>query len=192
MNVGWFGGWDVVVRTLIAGSVTYVALIVLLRIAGSRTLAKWYAFDLVVTVALGSTFANGVLSKDISIAQAVAGFMLLIVLQYSIASLAVRFPSVVRLINPAPVLLLVNGRMLEDVMRHNRVTKADICKAVRSSGGHAIEDTAAIVLEPDGTFSVVDRIEHSNTSALSDVPNFGDLFPHDAGRGKRSKTRAAA
>jgi uncharacterized membrane protein YcaP (DUF421 family) len=35
-----------------------MALIVLLRIAGQRTLAKWCAFDLIVTVALGSTFAK--------------------------------------------------------------------------------------------------------------------------------------
>ncbi|MGY4235773.1 uncharacterized membrane protein YcaP (DUF421 family) [Bradyrhizobium sp. USDA 4449] len=42
----------------------YVALVVLRRIAGPRTLAKWYAFDLIVRVALGSIFANSVLSGD--------------------------------------------------------------------------------------------------------------------------------
>ncbi|MGY3239660.1 MULTISPECIES: hypothetical protein [unclassified Bradyrhizobium] len=41
-----------------------MALVVLRRIAGPRTLAKWYAFDLIVRVALGSIFANSVLSGD--------------------------------------------------------------------------------------------------------------------------------
>lgn len=53
-----FQGWTPLLRTAIGTTVTYVALVVLLRIAGPRTLAKWYAFDLIVTVALGSTFAN--------------------------------------------------------------------------------------------------------------------------------------
>jgi len=91
MGVAWFSGWDVIVRTLVAGSVTYLALVLLLRVSGPRTLAKWYAFDLIVTVALGSTFANGVLSKDIAVAQAVAGFVFLVALQYIIGTLAVRW-----------------------------------------------------------------------------------------------------
>ena len=82
MDVVWFSGWDVIVRTLLAGTVTYVILITLLRITGPRTLAKWYAFDLIITVALGSTFANSVLSRDISVAQAVL-FRLCAALQYA-------------------------------------------------------------------------------------------------------------
>src|SRR5436305_3027053 len=102
MNVGWFGGWDVVVRTLIAGTVTYLALIVLLRVAGQRTLAKWYAFDLIVTVALGSSFANGVLSKDITVVQSVLGFAILIGLQFLIAWTVVRWSAMRAIVNPLP------------------------------------------------------------------------------------------
>ena len=50
-------------------TVTYFCLIILLRFAGQRTLAKWYAFDLIVTVERGSTFANGVLSNSITVTQ---------------------------------------------------------------------------------------------------------------------------
>ena len=57
-------GLGPLLRTAIGTAVTYVALVVLLRIAGPRTLAKWYAFDLIVAVAPGSTFANSVLSGD--------------------------------------------------------------------------------------------------------------------------------
>jgi uncharacterized membrane protein YcaP (DUF421 family) len=176
MGVAWFSGWDVIVRTLVAGSVTYLALVLLLRVSGPRTLAKWYAFDLIVTVALGSTFANGVLSKDIAVAQAVAGFVFLVALQYIIGTLAVHSPRVLRVVNPAPVLLLVDGKMQEDAMRKNRVTRADISKALRSSGMASIEDAGAIVLEPDGTFSVLGRFDKKNVSALQDVPGFDELL----------------
>ena len=64
-----FQGWEPLLRTAVGTTVTYIAIIILLRIAGQRVLAKWYAFDLIVTVALGSTFANTVLTNSISVAQ---------------------------------------------------------------------------------------------------------------------------
>jgi len=34
MGVAWFSGWEVIVRTLVAGSVTYLVLVLLLRVTG--------------------------------------------------------------------------------------------------------------------------------------------------------------
>src|SRR3954464_13303286 len=85
----FFQGWQPImqpiIRTAIGTCATYLALVILLRIAGQRTLAKWYAFDLIVTVALGSVFANGILSKDVSIAQSIISFIILVGLQFAIA-----------------------------------------------------------------------------------------------------------
>lgn len=73
-----FQGWEPLLRTAIGTTVTYLALVILLRLAGQRTLAKWYAFDLIVTVALGSTFANSVLTNNITVAQSLVGFVILV------------------------------------------------------------------------------------------------------------------
>ena len=187
MDVVWFSGWDVIVRTLLAGTVTYVILITLLRVTGPRTLAKWYAFDLIITVALGSTFANGVLSTDISVAQAVAGFLLLISLQYAINKISQHWPKFVSIVNPAPVLLLYEGEFQDKAMKRNRVSRADVCKALRAKGHAAYEQVAAVVLEPDGTFSIVEKMEQDKTSALEDIPELKRLLE---GRPKgRKKTR---
>jgi hypothetical protein len=70
-----FSGLGAPAAQAIGTSATYFALVILLRVAGQRTLAKWYAFDFIVTVALGSTFANGVLSKEAAVAQSVLGFV---------------------------------------------------------------------------------------------------------------------
>ena len=50
-----FDDWNTLLRTLIIGILGYVSLVLLLRISGRRTLSKMNAFDLVVTIALGST-----------------------------------------------------------------------------------------------------------------------------------------
>jgi len=164
-----FRDFTALARTAVGTTITYVALVVLLRVAGQRTLAKWYAFDLIVTVALGSTFANGVLSQDITIAQALVGFLVLIGLQFSIAWIIVRAPRVRGVVNPPPKALLVRGVFLRDVMRGNRVTEADIRSAVRNHGESDVENIGAVILEPDGTFSVIKSLQNSSLSALKDV-----------------------
>ena len=49
---------------------------------GSAPLSKWNAFDLVITVALGSSFATALLSKSVSLVQGIVGFAVLILLQF--------------------------------------------------------------------------------------------------------------
>lgn len=66
-----FQNWGGIGRTLLVGVLAYVALILLLRLSGKRTLAKLNAFDLVVTVAIGSTLATILLSESVALAEGV-------------------------------------------------------------------------------------------------------------------------
>ncbi len=140
---------------LLGGVVAYFGLIAFLRISGKRTLAKMNAFDLVVTVSLGSTLATTVLSQDVTVAQGCAAFALLIGLQFLIMWASVRSRWVRRVVAGEPALLLYRGSCLSDAMCQSRVTEGEIRAAVRSQGVASVEDVEAVVLETDGSFSVV-------------------------------------
>ena len=90
------------------------------------------AFDLVVTVSLGSTLATTVLSQDVTVAQGCAAFALLIGLQFLITWASVRSRWVRRVVAGDPALLLYRGSCLSDAMRQSRVTEGEIRAAVRS------------------------------------------------------------
>jgi uncharacterized membrane protein YcaP (DUF421 family) len=83
------------------GVLAYAAL-VLPRVSGKRTFSKMNAFDLVVTVALGSTLATILLSSDIALAEGVTAFVTLIGLQYLVAWLSCRSSMVSRLVKAEP------------------------------------------------------------------------------------------
>ncbi|WP_238388177.1 hypothetical protein [Hymenobacter sediminis] len=68
MEQAFFSSWTSIARTLIVGVAAYAGLIILLRASGKRTLTKMNAFDLVVTVALGSTLATVLLTKSVALA----------------------------------------------------------------------------------------------------------------------------
>jgi|APLak6261667961_1056064.scaffolds.fasta_scaffold30510_1 uncharacterized membrane protein YcaP (DUF421 family) len=141
-------------RVLIVGTLAYLSLVLLLHVSGKRTLSKMNAFDLVVTVAIGSTLATVLLSKDVALADGVAAFTLLIGLQYVITWLSVRSRRVENLIKAEPSLLYFNGRFLE-AMKSERVTEAEVRAAVRSQGLSEMESVAAVVLETDGSLTVL-------------------------------------
>jgi uncharacterized membrane protein YcaP (DUF421 family) len=64
-----YGGWEALARTAILAALAYPIRLLLVRLSGPRTLAQLNAFDLIVTVALGSTLASVITSKDTSLAQ---------------------------------------------------------------------------------------------------------------------------
>lgn len=142
-------------RTLIVGVLAYVGIVALLRISGRRTLSKMNAFDFVVTVALGSTLANVLLNQDVSLAQGFLAFALLIGMQYVVTWYSVRAGWFRKLVTGEPALLFYRGSFLQTAMRRARVTRDEIKSAVRSSGMIFMDDVEAVVLETDGSFSII-------------------------------------
>lgn len=166
-----FDTGSALLHTLIVGVLAYVALVLLLRVSGKRTLSKWNAFDLVVTVAFGSTLATALLSQNTALAQSVLAFALLVALQWSITALSVRSSTVERWIKARPRLLLFQGKLQRDALLQERVTESEIRATLRSQGITALEDVEAVVLETDGSFSVI-RSRGSSGSALADVQGY--------------------
>lgn len=150
----FFDGWDNILRTLIVGALAYVALVLFLRISGKRTLAKLNAFDLVVTVALGSTLSAVLLQSSIALAEGVTALALLIFMQYIVAFLSVRSEGFAKMVRSEPTLLARDGAFCTIQMRQARVTQDEVMSAVREGGGQAVADVRTMILESDGTISV--------------------------------------
>ncbi len=139
---------------------------VLLRTSGKRTLAKLNAFDLIVTVALGSTLATIFLSKDVSWAEGIAALAVLALLQFLVAMFTSRVPAGRSVLTSRPTLVLSNGRVLEEALRSQRLTRAEVLQAIRGTGVGDVASVAAVVLESDGTLSVITADQVGNGSAL--------------------------
>ena len=82
MEQFFFNDWQGLLRTLVVGVLAYITLVLFLRFSGKRTLSKMNAFDLVMTVALGSTLATVLLTESVALAEGALAFALLIGLQF--------------------------------------------------------------------------------------------------------------
>ena len=152
-----FDSWIGLARVVMVSAAAYAALVMVLRLAGKRSLAKLNAFDLVVTVALGSTLATVLLSKDVALAEGMLAFAMLAGLQFAVARASVRWRPFEQLVRSEPRLLVRDGQYLDDAIHAERMTQAEVDQALRRSGVGRIAEVAAVVLETDGSFSVIRR-----------------------------------
>lgn len=150
----FFQDFQGIIRTLIVGTLAYVVLVIFLRISGKRTLAKLNAFDLVVTVALGSTLSAILLQQSIPLAEGATALALLICLQALVTFLSVRSSRFAGLVRSEPALLARDGQFCAAAMRRERVTDDEAMGTVRSRGGRDIADVDFMILESDGSISV--------------------------------------
>lgn len=150
-----FDGFDPIVRVLVLGPLAYLALVVLLRASGKRTLSKLNAFDLVVTVALGSTLATILLSADVSLVTGITALAVLVLLQLAITWTSVRVGWVRRLVRSTATPLLRDGRPLDGPLRAQRITRDELEQALRGEGVGDASTVWMVVLESDGSMSVL-------------------------------------
>ena len=154
-------------RVLVVGPLAYIWLVAVLRVSGKRTLAQLNAFDFIVTVALGSTLATVVLSQSVAWTEGALALGLLAALQFVVAWLAVRVPWLRRSVTSRPTVLLRDGVLRHDVLVRERISEDSLRQAVRSAGIGGVELVAAVVLEPNGTLSVVPASKLGSGSALT-------------------------
>lgn len=165
----WLDSWAEILRVLIIGSVSYAALVVVLRISGKRTLGQLNAFDFIVTVAFGSTLATILLSSDVTFLEGLTALALLAALQFIVACASAHVPGARATVTSRPVALVVSGELQHVQLSRNRLSESEVLQAVRSTGSGDLSCVAAVVLETNGSISVISKSTLGNGSALKGV-----------------------
>ena len=156
------------VDTIILGTIAYIAIIAILQISGKRTLAKWNSFDFIVTIAFGSILSSILISTQDSFGTGLLACALLTLFQYILTWISVRSSWVQKLVKAEPALLLYQGQLQHQVLKRERVTEGEVLAALRANGVGAIENVDAVVLETNGSFSVIQDLG-STASSLKDI-----------------------
>lgn len=170
MEKFFFDSWETLLRVAVAGVCSYIVLILVLRWIGNRTLSQLNAFDLIVTVALGSTLATVILNKSVALLDGLFALILLVLLQYGVSWLLLRHKGLRQVIKKEPRLLFFKGKYLQAALRSSRITEDEVLQMIRSEGIGTLRDVDAVVLETNGRFSVIRKLnESSDDSVLSNV-----------------------
>ncbi len=104
-----------------------------------------------------------------AVAEGVFAVAVIVGLQFLITWMSVRFASIRKLVKAKPTLLLDRGWLLQRALISQRVTESEVRAAIRAAGIANLEEVSAVVLETDGSFSVIKDAQGKLGSALQDV-----------------------
>lgn len=149
MQAPW---WEFVVRA----SVVYLLLLALVRLTGKRTVGQFTPFDLIVVMLLSEGVSGSLNGQDESLPGGLIVAATLVVLDVAIAVLTSRSKKADAVLQGNPVLIGRDGVIYDDVLKHQRVPRSDVEKALRGADC-GIEDMRMAILEADGNINIMKK-----------------------------------
>lgn len=151
----YWDGWDPIVHTLVTIGFGYLALLVMLRLSGPRTMASMTPLDFIVAVTIGSAFGRTVTAVDVPLVQTVFALAMLILLQWLLAWARGRSPKLRKALDSPPVLVYYQGQFQTRAMRKHQLVEDDVHTAARKSGQGSLAGITAVILQQDGDLGVI-------------------------------------
>ena len=143
---------DAVLR---AGAI-YVALLIIFRLAGKRSLAQITTFDFVLLLIISESTQGALVGDNYSVSTSLLVIVTLISLDIALSLVTFRAPFLGKLVNGVPVIVVENGEPIRERMSKARLNDYDILEeARRQQGLERMEQVKYAILEKNGGISII-------------------------------------
>lgn len=147
-------------HTLLRAVLIYLALLVILRASGKRSLAQITTFDLILILILGESTQQALTGNDFSITTGMLLIASLVGIDMTLSFMQDRWPGLGLWLDGKPIIIVEDGRPLRDRMHYERVGDDDVLAAAREEQGlERMEQIKFAVLERSGRISIIPKPE---------------------------------
>ncbi|QOL47863.1 DUF421 domain-containing protein [Massilia litorea] len=146
MDLAW---WEFIVR----GAVVYLALLLMVRVSGRRTVGQFTPFDLLVVMLLSEAVSNSLSGGDNSLSGGLIIAATLIALNTAVAWLSANSKRASVMLDGTAVLIGRDGQFFDKVVKRCRITESDLEQSLRSADCKR-EDMECAFLEADGEITI--------------------------------------
>ena len=144
---------DLVIRAAVAFFFVYF----LTRVIGRRELSSMQPFDLIMLVMIGDLVQQGVTQNDFSVTGALLVGSTIGLLTVGVSYASFRFPRLRPVLDGEPVIVVEDGKPLEQNLARNRITLEELAAAARQNQLESLDDVRWAVLETNGRLSFVPK-----------------------------------
>jgi uncharacterized membrane protein YcaP (DUF421 family) len=144
---------DLVLRTIFV----FFLILVVTRAVGRRELSSMEPIDLILLVVIGDLVQSGVTQSDYSLTGTTIVIVTMALLVVGTAWLGYRFRGLRPILEGEPIVVVVDGRVLEKNLRRQRMTVEELGAEARLAQIGSLEDVRYAVLESNGKVSFLTR-----------------------------------
>jgi uncharacterized membrane protein YcaP (DUF421 family) len=144
---------DIVVRAFLA----FLFIFLLTRLIGRRELSTLQPFDLLLLVVVGDLLQQGVTQNDLSFTGLVLVVGVFGLLTLAMSYVGWRFPRVRPLLEPEPLILVEDGKVIERNLRKERITPEEVAGEARLQKISSLDEVQWALLESGGRISFIPK-----------------------------------
>ena len=144
-------------ESVLRGVVLYIAVLLVMRIAGRRTIGQAQPFEFVFILLIAETTQQAMASDDYSITNSIILLATLVSIDLLLSTAKRKLPALDRWLEGRPTVLIAEGVPDREALRHSGVELEDILAAARKSRGRcSLTEIDHAILEVDGSISVIE------------------------------------
>jgi uncharacterized membrane protein YcaP (DUF421 family) len=141
--------WEFIAR----GALIYLALLVMVRLSGKRTVGQFTPFDLLVVMLLSEAVSNSLSGGDESVPGGLLVAATLVALNAAMGFLSSRSQAMEKVLDGEPVLVGKDGRFFDQALKRHRLSQGDMDNALREHDCQ-LDEMHLAMLEADGNITI--------------------------------------
>jgi uncharacterized membrane protein YcaP (DUF421 family) len=145
-------------ESVLRGAAVYGLLLVIFRVTGKRSLGQITTFDFILLLIISEAIQNGMVGSSYSVTNALVLIVTLVVIDLGLTFVKTRVPLLERWLEGTPLVIVEDGRPLQDRLERSGVDVSDVLRAARSTQGlERLDQIKYAVLERNGDISIIPR-----------------------------------
>jgi len=181
-----------VMEKILRPTIVYIALIIGLRLAGKRELAQMNTFDLIVLLTISNTVQNAIIGEDTSVTGGLIGAATLLAINFVVVRFVYSNRKIEKIVEGNEEVLISGGKISTNAMKNEAITVEELEIAARKQGFTSLKEVEKAVLEPNGSFSFVEKQPKSEEARHKELLHKLDKMSLElaALRGEMAKNQA--
>ncbi len=142
---------------LLRAAVVYVALLVMVRMSGKRSVGQFTPFDMILLILLGTAVQNSLIGEDVSLLGGLLLAGTLIAMNHVVGWITARSRRIHGMVEGVAVKIIEDGVLDKDQLRKEGVSEMDLEESLRRAGLEHVSEVRRGWLETDGHITLIKK-----------------------------------
>lgn len=143
-----------VVEWILRAVVAFFFLVAVAKMLGQRAISQLRLLDFVIALVIGNIISHPLSDAKLGLEGSMITTIVLVILYIISVFTILKFPALRRLINPSPVIIVKDGKILFQELKKARISIDVLLEELREAKAEDVAKVALAIWEADGKISV--------------------------------------
>lgn len=154
--------WSVISKLILG----LIALLIVVRVLGRKSLAQMTPYDFVYTIVLGGVLEEALYDDQVNLLHVLLGVSLWGVLIFMLEFVSSKNDTLNKLFKGEPSVIIYNGQLVRPALKRNKLEMEQLRALLRTSGCYSLQNAQHMIMETGGKISLTTFDDQDETLSL--------------------------